>query len=146
MTLTEKVAHLKGRLEEVEQNTNSKELSLIKELADIMEDIAYSIADVEDEISELSEQTEMIDEDLEALENDYYEFDEDDEDDECGGCCGCDDDCCCDDFCEVTCPACGETICVDMDDIEDGEMNCPNCGELLEFTFEDEDEDEEEDD
>ena len=34
---------------------------------------------------------------------------------------------------EVTCPTCGDTICLDEDLINVGEMECPNCGEKLEF-------------
>ena len=50
--------------------------------------------------------------------------------------CDCDCDCCdCDDDCvEVTCPACGEEVCIDFDAIdENGQVECPACGELLEF-------------
>ena len=49
-----------------------------------------------------------------------------------------------DDLYEVTCPTCGDTICLNEQMIEEGSMNCPNCGELLEFDLEDEDEAEEE--
>jgi uncharacterized Zn finger protein (UPF0148 family) len=34
---------------------------------------------------------------------------------------------------EVTCPNCGNTITVDFDVIQSGEIPCPNCGENLEF-------------
>ena len=38
----------------------------------------------------------------------------------------------------VTCPSCGDTICVTEDMLDEGSVNCPNCGELLEFDFDDE--------
>ena len=62
---------------------------------------------------------EEIDEDLGMLEEDYYEdggCDCDDED------CGCDDD-----FVEVECPECGETVCLD-DSIDFDHVICPACG------------------
>ena len=41
------------------------------------------------------------------------------------------------DFFQVECPNCGETICVDDGILEDGSIDCPNCGTLLEFDFDD---------
>ena len=50
-----------------------------------------------------------------------------------------------DDLYEVTCPTCGDTICLNSAMIEDGSINCPNCNELLEFDLDDiEDEEESE--
>ena len=47
----------------------------------------------------------------------------------------------------MTCPACGENICIDLDEIDDdGQVECPCCGETLEFDIEVEDDDEAEDD
>jgi hypothetical protein len=132
MTVSEKVAHLKGLIEGMEL-ADTKEDKLIKAIADILEDMAYDLEDTQDSLAEVGEQVEMIDEDLESLENDYYDYDDDD--DECG--CGCCDD---DECYEVTCPACGETICIDGDIADEGEMDCPNCGEHLEFDYDDEEE------
>ena len=125
MTISEKVAHLKGLMEGL--GTDDKVLTAI---SDILEDLAYDLEDAQDSLAEVGEQVELIDEDLEALENDYYE-----DDDEC------DCDCCDDDDCyEVECPNCGETICIDGSIVEEGEMECPNCGEHLEFDYDEEDE------
>ena len=38
---------------------------------------------------------------------------------------------------EVTCPTCGEVICLEEDLLLSGEMDCPKCGENLEFDFSD---------
>ena len=138
MTISEKVAHLKGLMEGL--NTDDKVLTA---MADILQDLAYDLEDVQDSLAEVGEQVELIDEDLEALENDYYG--DEDEDDECG----CDGhcDCCDDDDCyEVECPACGEVICIDGSLVEEGEMDCPNCGEHLEFDYDEDDDEEESDD
>ena len=124
MTISEKVAHLKGLIEGMELE-DSKNTKLIKAMADILEDLAYDLEDVQDSLSEVGEQVEMIDEDLESLENDYYDYDDDDDDD---------DDCCCcdgDDCYEVECPACGETIHVPGSIVDECVMDCPSCGEHL---------------
>ncbi|MBQ5885019.1 MAG: hypothetical protein IIW79_01225, partial [Clostridia bacterium] len=65
-------------------------------------------------------------EDLGAVEEDLYD---DEDEDDCDCCCGDED------FYEVECPACHETICLDEDMLCEGEIECPNCGTDLEFDF-----------
>ena len=145
MTLTEKVAYLKGLMEGL--NTDDKVIGLI---ADILSDMAGEIQGMQDDMEEISEVVDTIDEDLGELEKDFYDIDEDE--------CGCGhhhyDDCCDDDddedddeelfddddeLYEVTCPTCHDTICLNEAMIEDGSITSPNCGELLEFDLDDED-------
>ena len=145
MTLTEKVAYLKGLMEGL--NTDDKVIGLI---ADILSDMAGEIQGMQDDMEEISEVVDTIDEDLGELEKDFYDIDEDE--------CGCGhhhyDDCCDDDddedddeelfddddeLYEVPCPTCHDTICLNEAMIEDGSITCPNCGELLEFDLDDED-------
>ena len=138
MTVTEKVAYLKGLAQGLGMDADNKQDKLIAAIIDVLDDVALSIADLEAGMDELGEQVNDIDEDLAAVEEDLY-----DEDD-----CGCghgDCDCCSDDFIEVKCPQCGETICLDPDTLEteDG-IVCPNCKTDLEFDFGDEQEEEEE--
>ena len=148
MTLTEKTAYLKGLMEGL--NTDDK---VIAAIADILSDMAAEIADLKDDMKEIAEVVDVIDEDLGELEKDFYEIDEDDDD-----CCCCDDeDDDYDDFdededeelfdddelYEVTCPTCGDTICLNAAMIEDGSINCPNCNELLEFDLDDIEEEDE---
>ena len=109
MTVTEKVAYLKG---------------LAKGL-DLAQDMALTVSDLEDEVAELGEQIDAVDEDLADVEEIVF----DDYDDECD-CCGDDDE-----MYEVECPACHETIYLDESILEDGAIECPNCGTELEFDF-----------
>lgn len=144
MTVTEKVAYLKGLVEGLGVDEGTKEGRIIKAIVDVLDDMALTVSDLEDGMSEISEQVDAIDEDLEDIEKDFY-GDEDDEDDDED-----DEDT---DYYEVTCPKCGEKVFLDDDLLSDGEMNCPKCGEKLEFDFgcdcddckggDDEDEDEE---
>lgn len=136
MTITEKVAYLKGLLEG--KGVEDKEMSLI---VDILTDLANDLADLEDYTAELTEQVDAVDEDLNTLEEDFYEeWDEDDCD------CDCDCDCCdCDEeYYDVTCPSCGEDFEVDEDTLLDGGVECPACGEHLEFDFDEDEEIEDE--
>ena len=134
MTVTEKVSYLKGLAEGLGIDENEKNGKVIKAIIDVLDDLAFTVADLEDGFDELIEQVDAIDEDLGSLEDDFYEDeDEDDYDYE-------DDDEELDDeeLNEVTCPSCGDTICVTEDMLDEGSVNCPNCGELLEFDFDDE--------
>lgn len=126
MTVTEKVAYLKGLAEGLALDENKPETKIINAMLDILDELAMSVTDLEDAMDIFSEQLDAVDEDLDELENFVYE-----ELDDC--CC---DDCDCDDeeeYYDVECPSCGEVICVDGDILDEGSINCPNCNELLEF-------------
>lgn len=134
MTVTEKVAYLKGLAEGLALDESKPETKIINAMVDILDDLALSVSDLEDGLDIFSEQLDAVDEDLDELEGFVY-----DDDDDCGcGCgCGCDDCCCGDDededFYDVECPSCGEVITIDYDILDEGSIECPNCGELLEF-------------
>ncbi len=124
MTLTEKVAYLKGLADGLGLDEKAKETKLYNAIFDILEDAALSIADLEDTVELIEEQLDAVDEDLDDLETFVYE------------------DCCCDDdededdddgMYEVVCPACNETIYVDSDMFDEEFVECPACGEKLEF-------------
>ncbi len=137
MDITEKIAYLKGLMEGMEIDKDSKEGKIYAAIMDVLTDMALTIEDMADYVDELSEQVDEIDEDLADVEE-YL-------DDECD-CCDCDDDCDCSDcdcdddwdgeFYEVTCPACGETFEVDEETLLDGGIACPECNEPLEFDIE----------
>ena len=132
MTITEKVAYLKGLAEGMKMDSSTNEGKLLLAMIDALDDIALTVSDLEDTVAELSAQVDEIDDDLGAVEEDLYG----DEDDEC---CGEDEDFE-DTLYEVECPSCGDIICLDEEMLDEGEIDCPNCGEKLEFDFEDEDE------
>ena len=121
MNLTEKVAFIKGLTDGMNLDTKSKEGKIFSAIIDVLDDIALTVSNLDDDYGDLSDQVEAIDNDLHDLEEDFYYDD----------CDKCDDD-----FTyEVTCPSCNETICLSEDVLLDGQMKCPNCGENLEFDF-----------
>lgn len=135
MTITEKVSYLKGLAEGLGIDESQKEGKVIKAMIDLLDDIAFSVADLENGFDELCEQVDIIDEDLGSLEEDFYE---DEDDCDCGCCEDEDEDGFFDDdeeLYEVTCPACGDTVCINESILDEGSINCPNCNELLEFDF-----------
>ena len=124
MTVTEKVAYLRGILDASELSEDAKETRIFKAIADVLDDLAMTVSDLEDGFSELSEQIDAVDEDLDALEQDYYDDEEyEDEDD--------------DEFVEVKCPNCGETLEFDLQyadecGCEDDSCACEECGHDVE--------------
>ena len=139
MTVTERVAYIRGLMEGLGIDDTTKEGKVLKAMIEVIDDLALNVADVEDEIGEIYEHVDAIDEDLGLLEDDFYDDgddDDDDDDDECS-CCDDDEDYDDGDLYEVVCPSCGDAICINESIVEDGSIDCPNCGEKLEFDMDD---------
>ena len=147
MSLTEKSAYIKGLAEGLELDQSTKEGKVIAALLDLVDELSHEVADIEEDIAEIDEDLdylndyiEEIDEDLadvedfldeEIDEDDLYDDDDEDEDDDdfycdgvCEGCDGCDDE----EFFEIVCPSCGETVCFDQE-LDPENLTCPACGE-----------------
>ena len=150
MTLSEKAAYLKGLMDGIKLDTEKDENRLLKAVVDLLQDMAISIDDLEDNAIAVSDELDEIEENLDAIDeylmdedededyDDYEDFD-DDLDYDLG-----DDD---DDFdydedpvYEVTCPKCGEVHQFSEKELLEGSKPCSKCGELLEFEFDEDDE------
>ena len=130
MTISEKVAYLKGLAEGLAIDTEkSKEGKLINVMIGILEEIGMSIEDLEENTVALGEEIDTISDDLSDLEMAVYE----EEDDDC--CCGEDDE---DDFFEVECPNCKEPLEINADVLEAGVILCPSCQEKFSIDLSDE--------
>jgi len=140
MTITEKVAYLKGLAEGLKINDEKPEGKLLLAMIDVLDDMSLTIDDLDNGLGDVSEIVDEIDQDLGDLEGDFYgddedeEYDDEDEEDDEDG-----------DVYEVECPSCGDVVCINQDMLEEGEMNCPNCGELLEFDLEEDTDDKKDD-
>ena len=119
MTISEKVAYLKGLAEGLNLDTEkSKEGKLISVMIGILEEIGLSIEDLEESTQALGEEIDVLSDDLSDVEDVVFDEDEDeDEDDE-------DYD---DDWFEVECPTCEEPLVIDDKALADGMIQCPNC-------------------
>jgi hypothetical protein len=130
MTISEKVAYIKGMYDGMALNSEtSKEAKLIGAMIDVLEEIGLSIEDLEDSTEVLSEGLDAVSEDLEDVEDFVYDEDEDD----C--CCGDEDEE--DDFFQIDCPNCGEELVIDEDILEAGVVSCPNCEQKFTLNFSD---------
>lgn len=127
MTISEKVAYLKGLAEGLELDTaKSKEAKLISVMIGILEEVGLSIEDLEENTTALGEEIDAISDDLSDVEEEVFGEDEDDDFDE--------------DFFEVECPSCGADIEIDEDVLAAGVVECPGCGEKFAIDLTDEEE------
>ena len=119
MTISEKVAYLKGLAEGLNLDTEkSKEGKLISVMIGILEEIGLSIEDLEENTQALGEEIDVLSDDLSDVEDVVFDEDED-EDDE--------DEDYDDDWFEVECPTCEEPLVIDDKALADGMIQCPNC-------------------
>lgn len=146
MTLTEKTAYIKGLCDGLQLEGNTPEAKVIKALVDLVNDMAEEIAELEADVENVYDYCDELDEDLGAVEEYLIDEAEDDECECCGDCdecdcegdcdeceygCGCDCDCDCDEFddeeyFEIICPSCGETVCFD-ESVNAEDLICPAC-------------------
>ncbi len=135
MTITEKVAYVRGLMEGLDLDADKKEVKVLNAVIELLDDMAATVSELEEGYQDMADQLDEVDADLGDLEEEFYGGCDDDE---CDCCCGDDDeedledemdDC----YYEVTCPSCQETICLSEDLIAEGKIDCPNCGETLEF-------------
>ena len=93
MTLTEKVAYLKGLVEGIGVDETTNNGKIMKAVLDVLDDMAFTVSDLEDSTSELYEEVK---------------------------CPNCDEEICIDgsvlDKGEIQCPNCGETLTFEFDD------------------------------
>lgn len=110
--LNEKVSYLRGLAEGLGME-GTKEQKIINAIIDTLEEFADAYDELESSYSDLRDYVDTIDDDLADIENELYEED--------------------DNYVEVECPNCHETVYVDEDifDDEDGEIVCPNCNETI---------------
>ena len=135
MTVKEKCAYIKGLAEGLSLDESKPESRLISELISLVTDMADEIETAQNDIGELNEYVEELDHDLGDVESYVFDCDDDecdccdDDDDDWDECDDCDcDDCegCDDDYYEIECPHCGETVCFE-EGTEPEDMICPAC-------------------
>lgn len=116
-SLISRVSYLNGLVEGLYIDKNSKDGKIISEVVNILNDMAEEIQNLKDTTEDMENYMDAMDEDLDKLENEVY-------DDNCDY----DDD----DFINVKCPHCGETVYIDSNLIDDKEsITCPNCSNSI---------------
>ena len=138
MTVSEKVAYLKGLIDGMGFDADSKNGKLFHIISDILEELAGDVLELRESSLEMAEDIDALTDDLADVEDLVYGEDEEEGEHAapgCGYCCGGlgeDDD---EEpvFFDVTCRSCGKTITVDEDIFDLGTVQCPNCGEMMLF-------------
>ena len=97
MTISEKVAYLKGLAEGLDLDTvKSKEGKLISVMIGILEELAMSVEDLEENALNLGDEIDVLSDDLSDVEDVVFDEEEDG------------------DWFEVECPTCGADILVEI--------------------------------
>ena len=125
MTISEKVAYLKGLAEGLDLDVEkSKEAKLISVMIGILEEVAMSIEDLEENDLDLGEEIDVLSDDLADVEEVVFGDDFDEDEDE-------------EDYFEVACPNCEEPLTIDDEVLAEGVIQCPNCEEKFSLDLSD---------
>ena len=116
--MKEKVAYLRGLAEGMEIGGDNKG-KLLNLMLETMDEMATALDDNELAMQEFDECIDDIYEELDTLSD--YVFDEEEDEDYFDE----------DDFVEVECPHCGETVYFDQEMLEGDDLICPNCNETI---------------
>ncbi|MEW9093690.1 MAG: CD1247 N-terminal domain-containing protein [Clostridiaceae bacterium] len=112
-SINSKVSYLSGLIDGLDLDEGSKEGRIIKEMVNVLQKMGEEIEEIKDSQKDMQEYIDVLDEDLTSLEDELYD-DEDYED--------------IDDFIDMTCESCGETIYVDSNILQSKEsITCPSC-------------------
>lgn len=122
MNLSERAAYIKGLADGLELDTDKKEARVLREMLDLLTDMAASVEDMGDDVADLFNAVESLDEDLAVVEDEVF--------DGGTGMYG-------EDVYEIECPNCHDTVTVDEDMLVSGDVVCPGCGEKIEIEIDD---------
>lgn len=115
MGLEKKAAYLKGLIEGLGIDEETKEGKIIRAMSDVLQEMAAEIDSMGRDLEDLNDDMDDLDEFLQKTLFDDEEEDEDEDD--------ADEPCY-----EVECPNCGETVYVTEADLEEKEAFCTSCG------------------
>lgn len=129
--LSERISYLRGLADGMNLSNETSEGRILKEIIEVLDDIAISVEELEDDFIVTSDDLENRCEDIEEFlfgddDEDYYdEFDYDDEEE----------------IDTITCPACKGNVTFSEDMINDDftVFTCPSCGEEIELEWFDDD-------
>ena len=125
MTISEKVAYLKGFMEGIDFDATTNEGKVLSKIVEVLSDMALEIEELETRADDLHDYCDELeeDEDDEDDEDEDDEYDEDEDEDE-----DYDED----EVIEAVCPECGEEIYFDLS-VDPEDVICPSCGKHVSF-------------
>ena len=127
MDLNAKAAYIRGLMNGMEFDPNSKNGRIIAAMMDLLEAMAATVTEHDNALDQAYDELETLDQDLDDLVADLYGADDEEDGEEEG-----------EDLYEVTCPNCGAVSTVDEDTLLDQsqELVCPNCGAAFDIELE----------
>ena len=162
MSITEKLAYIKGLCEGLGLEETTKEGKILLAVVDLLDDVTEAVSGHDADIDQIFDEIDAIDEEDEEEEECCYhhgphhgphhheecgchhhhhdedEWDDEEWDDE-------EDEDLTDLYdeenplYEITCPNCGEVVCMDEDMLFSPDCACPNCGTSFEIELDEED-------
>ena len=121
--IKEKVAYLRGLAEGMGIGEDAQG-KLLNAMITAMDAMADAIEENEAAVTEIDECIDDIYEELDNIDDCLFEDEEENNDD---------------DFIEMECPSCGETVFFDADMMDSGDdLKCPNCSTIMVPSFEEE--------
>ena len=77
MSVSEKVAYLRGLMEGLDMDEDKKETKLFNAIIEALDDVASELSDIDEDMEELADYIEELDEDLGDVEEFVYDLDDD---------------------------------------------------------------------
>ncbi len=118
MSLSEKAAYIRGLAEGLDLEADKKEARVIKEMLELLGEMASDVDDIGADLTELYDVVEQIDEDLSEVEDEVFGSAEEDYSEE---------------LYEITCPNCQQSVQLDEEMLLGGDVICSSCGEKIEI-------------
>lgn len=122
--ITNRASYLKGLADGLKLNKETTEGQLLSEVISLLGDMADMVDALDDEQAFIEDKLDEMEDVIEIMGDEIYA------DDDC--------DCCDDDVYTLVCEKCGAEIDFtsdDLDDIAHGDFMCPECGTIIELDF-----------
>lgn len=100
-SMTSKVSYLNGLVDGLGIDAESKEGKVVREIVNVLNEMAEEIEEIKDSQRDIQDYVDALDEDLTSLEDDLYDEDDNYDEEEI------------EDFVDMTCDNCGETVYID---------------------------------
>ncbi|WP_125152250.1 CD1247 N-terminal domain-containing protein [Clostridium rectalis] len=115
-TIKSRVSYLNGLIDGLEIKKESKEGKVLYEVVEVLKDIADELEELNDRQNDIEEYMDAVNENISFIEDDLYDEDDDFSEEDI------------EDFIDMLCPKCGETLYIDTKILHDKDsIVCPNC-------------------
>lgn len=122
-SIISKVSYLSGLVDGLSIDENTKEGKVLIEIVNVLKDMAQEMLQVSEAQKDIQESIDDLDEDISDLQDYFYDSDYELCHDEGNN------------FIQIECPSCGDTIYIDKDIVnQEEEISCPSCHNKMPLT------------